>query len=96
MFRTNCCFTSGIGDVSKKGGCSFVELRNSLGFLRGSLTESVMKPKNKCAYTSSPSERILCLQPKIFENKCAIACIEETVYWTELANQAQNTIHYMV
>ena len=57
---------------------------------------SVMKPSNKCAYTSSPSERILCLQPKIFENKCAIACIEETVYWTELANQAQNTIHYMV
>ena len=42
------------------------------------------------------SEMIMCLQPKNFENKCAIVCIEETVYWTELANQAQNTIYYMV
>ena len=32
------------------------------------------------------------------ENKYALesVCIEETIYWTELANQTQNTIYYVV
>ena len=33
-----------------------------------------------------------------FGNKYAFesVCIEETIYWTELANQTQNTIYYVV
>ena len=55
--------------------------------------------QNKCAYTSSQLETTMCLQFWKLENisMCLTSvCIKETVYWTELANQTQNTIYYMV
>ena len=55
--------------------------------------------QNKCAYTRSQLETTMCLQFWKLENisMCLTSvCIKETVYWTELANQTQNTIYYMV